>query len=206
MKKTTQILVAVLVLGALCWALPLAAAPQAEEHGDGHGGGAEPSIFAGDVGNVLWTLLVFGLVVFVLGKFAWGPLLETFQKREDFIRESLESAKSDRDAAEARLREYEERLNKARAEATSIVEEGRRDGEVLRQRIEEDARSEADKIIERSRREIGIARETAVKELHELGARLATELAGKIVGRELRVEDHERMIRDSIADMGRLEN
>ncbi|MEE8526351.1 MAG: F0F1 ATP synthase subunit B [Thermoanaerobaculia bacterium] len=200
MKKTTQILATALVLGSLCWALPLAAAPQVGDHGE------ENNIFAGDVGNVLWTLLVFGLVVFVLGKFAWGPLLETFQKREDFIRESLESAKSDREAAEARLREYEERLHQARAEATSIVEEGRRDGEVLRQRIEEGARVEADKIIARSRREIGIARETAVKELYELGAKLATELAGKIVGRELRIEDHERMIRDSIADMERLEH
>ena len=200
MMRTVKYATIALLLALFCWAPAVLAAPA----GDDHGGGGT-NIFAGDLGNILWTLLVFGLVVFVLGKFAWGPLLETLQKREDFIRESLQSAKSDRESAEARLREYEERLNQARAEATAIVEEGRRDGEVLRQRIEEDARAEADKIIERSRREIDIARETAVKELYELSARLATDLAGKIVGRELRAEDHERMIRESIADMERLE-
>ena len=197
MKRTIQVSTTALVLAALCWAAPLAAAPE---------GGGENNIFAGDIGNIFWTLLIFGLVVFVLGKFAWGPLLETWQQREDFIRESLESAKSDRDAAEERLREYEARLNEARAEATEIVEEGRRDAEVLRQRIEEDARAESDKMIERAKREIGIAHETSVKELYELSGRLATGLAGRIVGRELEVEDHERLIRDSIAEMERLEN
>ncbi len=202
MMRTVKYTTIALLLALLCWAPAVLAAPA----GDDHDGGGGTNIFAGDLGNILWTLLVFGLVVFVLGKFAWGPLLETLQKREDFIRESLQSAKSDREAAEERLREYEERINQARAEATAIVEEGRRDGEVLRQRIEEDARAEADKIIDRSRREIDIARETAVKELYELSARLATDLAGKIVGRELRAEDHERMIRESIADMERLQH
>ena len=201
MMRTIKYSTLAVALAALLWVPVALAAPAG---GDDHGGG-ETNIFAGDVGNVLWTLVVFGLVLFVLGKFAWGPLLETLQKREDFIRESLQSAKSDRESAEARLREYEERLNEARAEATAIVEEGRRDGEVLRQRIEEDARAEADKIIARSKREIEIAQETAVKELYEVSAKLATELAGKIVGRELRVEDHERMIRDSITDMERLQ-
>lgn len=185
---------------ALAWALPLLAAPEGEEHAGSN------NIFAGDVGNVLWTLLIFGLVLWVLGKFAWGPLLETLQKREDFIRDSLKSAKADREAAEARLREYEERLTQARAEATAIVEEGRRDAEVLRNRIEEEARAESDKMIARARREIGIAQETAVKELYEVSGRLATEVAGRIVGRELAVADHERLIRDAIAEMERLEH
>lgn len=178
-------------------AAPVFAAPE------GEGGN---NIFAGDIGNVFWTLLVFGLVLWVLGKFAWGPLLDTLKQREDFIRESLESAKADRDAAETRLQEYEERLNEARAEATAIVEEGRRDAEVLRHRIEEEARGETDKMIERARREITIARETAVKELYELSGRLATEIAGRIVGRELKPEEHERLIRDSIAEMEQVEN
>lgn len=170
------------------------------------GGEGETSIFAGDLGNVLWTLVIFGLVLFVLGKFAWGPLLEVLQKREDFIRDSLESAKKDRDASEARLAEYEQRLVEARAEATAIVEEGRRDAEVLRQRIEQEAQAESDKSVARAKREIAIAHETAVKDLYELSGRLATEIAGRIVGRELSAGDHERLIRDSIEEIGRLES
>ncbi len=163
-----------------------------------HGGGSASNPFAGDLGNAIWTLIIFVIVLIVLGKFAWGPILNTLQARETFIRESLETAKRDRDEAEARLREYEERLAQARAEATAIVEEGRRDAVVVKQRIEEDAQLEADKRLERAKREIQIATETATKELYLLSARLATDMAGKMIGRELTPQDHERLIAESL--------
>ncbi len=164
-------------------------------------GGGENNIFAGDFGNVLWTLVIFFLVLFVLGKYAWGPLLDSLKAREDFIRESLETAKHDRDRAEARLKEYDDKLTEARAEATAIVEEGRRDADVARQRIEDEARAEAEKMIDRAKREIGIAKETAVKELYTLSGTLATDIATRIVGRELKPEDHERLIEKSIGEL-----
>lgn len=170
--------------------------------GEGHG---ESNIFAGDIGNVLWTLLTFGLVVFVLGKFAWGPVTDTLKKREDFIRDSLESIKKDSDAAAARLDELEQRLVDARAEATAIVEEGRRDAEVMREREKQKAQADADQMIARARREIEIARATALKELYEVSGRLATDLAGRIVARELKPADHDRLIKDAITEIGQLE-
>jgi F-type H+-transporting ATPase subunit b len=182
---------ALTILISLALAAP-ALAQEAE-----HGGG-ESNIFAGDVGNAIWTLVIFLLVVVVLGKFAWGPILNTLQARESFIHEALAAAKRDRDAAEARLREYEEKLAQSRAEATAIVEEGRRDAVMVKQRIEEDAQREADKRLERARREIQIATETATKELYLLSARLATDMAGKMIGRELTPQDHERLIAESL--------
>jgi F-type H+-transporting ATPase subunit b len=160
------------------------------------GGGAGP--FSGDVGNALWTLVIFGLVVWVLGKYAWGPILKGLQDRERFIRSALEEAKRDREAAEARLREYEERLASARAEATAIVEEGRRDAEMVRRKIEEESRQEAQRAIERAKREIGIARDTAVKELYTLAATIATAAAGRILERELSPADHQRLVAETI--------
>src|SRR5436305_443733 len=98
-------------------------------------GGEAPSLFAGDLGNSVWTLLIFVIVLIVLGKFAWGPILNTLQTRESFIREALEKAKHDRESAEARLKEYEQKLAAARAGATAIVEEGRRDADVVKRRV-----------------------------------------------------------------------
>ena len=98
-------------------------------------GGADPSIFSGDLGNMIWTVVIFALVVVVLGKFAWGPILEGLQSREAFIRDSLSEAKADREAAEETLKSYEVKLAEARAEATAIVEEGRHDAEAVRQRV-----------------------------------------------------------------------
>jgi F-type H+-transporting ATPase subunit b len=177
----------------------LAMAAEAE-----HGGSAG-NPFAGDIGNALWTLIVFALVVWVLGKFAWGPILKALQDRESFIRESLEAAKRDRDAAEARLKEYEERLAHARSEASAIVEEGRRDADVLKRKLEESGRVEADKMIERAKREIQIAKDTATKEIYTLSARLATDMAAKLIGRELSAPDHARLIGEAIESMGKTE-
>jgi len=160
--------------------------------------GVSPNLFAGDLGNVFWTVLIFALVLAVLGKFAWGPILSTLQSRESFIHEALAKAKHDRDAAEARLREYEERLATARAEATAIVEEGRRDAEAVKHKVEAAAKGEADKMIERARHEIQLATETATRELYQLSAKLATDMASRVIGRELSAQDHERLIAEAI--------
>lgn len=177
--------------------LALSAAPALAAEA-GHGEAAANNPFAGDIGNALWTVVIFGLVLVVLGKFAWGPILGNLQARENFILESLEMAKRDRDESEARRREYEDRLASARAEASAIVDEGRRDADAVKRRIEEDARKEADKTIERARREIQLATEAATQELYTLSARLATDMATRIVGRQLTPQDHERLIAESI--------
>ena len=187
----------VLACTALATALPALAA------GGGNEGGG--NIFTGDVGNILWTLLIFGGVLFILGKYAWGPLLDVLEKREELIKNSLAEARRDREEAAAKLKEYEDRINQARADATEIVEEGRRDAEVLKQRIEQDAREEAEKVIARGRRDLAIARETAIKDLYELSGELAAKIASRIVERELKTADHEKLIADAIGQVGRLE-
>jgi F-type H+-transporting ATPase subunit b len=188
---------ALIVLMTLALAVPaLALAAETAEHAE-----ESPSLFAGDVGNAVWTLVIFAVVVLVLGKFAWGPILKGLQARETYILESLEKAKQERTEAETRLREYEERLAQARTEATAIVEEGRRDAEVLKNKILDEARREAEQERERTKREIRIATDTATKELYALSARLATDMAGRIIRKELTPQDHERLIAESIQEL-----
>jgi F-type H+-transporting ATPase subunit b len=160
--------------------------------------GASPGIFSGDIGNVFWTLVIFFIVLFVLGKYAWGPILERLQAREDFIHEALAKADKAQTAAEAQFKEYEAKLAQARAEATAIVEEGRRDAEVVKQKIESDARTEAQTMLVRAKREIEIARDTAIKDLYGVAGKLAIGVAGKIIGEQLKESDHERLIADAI--------
>jgi len=162
---------------------------------------AANNVFAGDIGNALWTVVIFLLVLVVLGKFAWGPLLAGLQAREAYIRESLETARRDRTEAESRLREYEDKLAASRTEATAIIDEGRRDAEAVKRKIEEHAKQESAKMIERARREIDVAATEATRQLYALSAHLATELAARIIGRELDPKDHERLIEESIADI-----
>jgi F-type H+-transporting ATPase subunit b len=192
-ERMTMIKRALFVLAALLAMAAPALAAEAEE---------SPNLFAGDLGNAFWTGLIFLLVLAVLAKYAWGPILSTLQARESFIHEALAKAKQDRDEAEARLKQYEERLANARAEATAIVEEGRRDADAVRRRIEATAKVEADKMVERARREIHIATVTATRELYELSARIATKMAGHVLGRELSAADHERLMTEAIDAIG----
>lgn len=178
--------------------LALATAARASE------GGATGGPFEGNIGVALWTLIIFGLVIFVLGRYAWGPILGGLQAREKFIREALQKAKADREAAEARLKEYNEKLLAARSEATAIVDEARRDADAVKRRIEDDARAEAGLVLERARREIGLAKETAVKELYILTAQLTTRAASKVLRREIQPSDHERLIRDAMQELSEL--
>ena len=152
------------------------------------------------------TLVIFGLVVFVLGRYAWKPILSGLASREAFIRASLESAKRDRDEAEARLKEYADKLVEARSEATAILEEARRDAEVARRKMDEEARAEAAALFERAKREIGIAQEDATQQLYSLAAQLSTQVAAKVLEREINPQDHARLIRQGIDRLGRSGN
>lgn len=164
-------------------------------------GGGEENIFAGNLGNAIWTLVVFGTVLVVLGKYAWGPLLDALQKREQFIHDALAEAKKDREDAEAQLKGYTAKLDEARAEATTIVEEGRRDAEAVRARIEAEAREDSEKALDRAKREIDLAKQTAIKDLYASSANLAADMASRILRKELSAAERDKLVARSLDDL-----
>lgn len=185
-------------IGLLVMAMASVASAWAAEEG-------EVNLFAGDIGNAVWTLVIFLAVILVLGKFAWGPMLSGLQRREQFIRDSLEQAKRDREQAEAQLEEYNKKLDTATADALKVVEEGRRDAEVVKERIEEKARSEADQMVERAKREIDLAKQAAIKELYETSITLGSDIASRVLKREMNAQDHEDLIAESIDHLKELD-
>ncbi|HVZ20307.1 MAG TPA: F0F1 ATP synthase subunit B [Vicinamibacterales bacterium] len=156
------------------------------------------SPFAGNVGNALWTLIIFVIVVVVLGKFAWGPLLSLLQQREDFIHKSLSDAKRDRDEAEARLRDYAAKLQSAQAEAVGIVEEARRDAERLRGELRERAKAEADTILKNAERQIELQTTRALQQIRREAVDLSVTIASKLLQRNITKEDNEKLIDDAL--------
>ena len=172
-------------------ALPAAAQEHAPE-------GTALSPFAGNVGNALWTLVIFLLVVTVLGKFAWGPILALLQQREEFIHRSLADAKRDRDEAETRLKDYAARIQGARNEAATIVEEARRDAERMREDLRQRARTEADTIIQNAERQIGLQTQRAIQDIRREAVDLSVAIASKIIQRNLTKEDNQRLIDDAL--------
>jgi F-type H+-transporting ATPase subunit b len=160
--------------------------------------GAALSPFAGNFGNALWTLVIFLIVVFVLGKFAWGPVLSLLQERERFIHQSLSQAKHDREQAEAQLKEYTAQLQAARTEAASIVADARRDAERLRTELRDKAKAEADALIKNAERQIQLETARAVQQIRHEAADLSVAIASKLIGRNLTKEDNVRLIDEAL--------
>jgi F-type H+-transporting ATPase subunit b len=156
------------------------------------------SPFAGNLGNAIWTLAIFVIVVIVLGKFAWGPVLGLLQQREEFIHRALSDAKRDRDAAEASLKEYAAKLQSAHVEAAALVEEARRDGERLREEIRQRAKGEAEKMITSAQRQIQLDTGRALEQIRREAVDLSVMIASKIIQRNLSKEDNERLIDEAL--------
>lgn len=161
---------------------PLALLAQ-EEHAEE--GSAATQLFSVDLGLSLWTLVIFALLVAVLWKFAWGPILEAVNAREDAIRRDLEAARKERDEAKALLEEHRKQLAEARRQAQAIIAEGREAGEDLRRQIEEKARDEGQRMVEGARREIDREKESAIDEIRREATDLALAAASKLVGERL---------------------
>lgn len=149
-------------------------------------------------GTMFWTAVCFFVTFAVLGKFAWKPMLAGLQAREESIRKALEQSEKARKDAEAMLQQYQAQLATARDEAHTILEEGKKDAVVVRERIVEEARSEADAVGRRALQEIQLAKEAALEHLRDATAALSLEIAAKVLGRAVTPADHERLISETI--------
>jgi F-type H+-transporting ATPase subunit b len=156
------------------------------------------SPFAGNVGNAVWTLVIFVIVVLLLGKFAWGPVLSLLQQREEFIHRSLSDAKRDRDEAEARLKEYAAKLQSAQREAVAILEEARRDAERLREELRGRAKTEAETLIKNAERQIQVETTRAVQQIRQEAVDLSVTIASRLLQRNISKEDNEKLITDAL--------
>jgi F-type H+-transporting ATPase subunit b len=147
----------------------------------------------------IWTLVVFVVLLFVLKKFAWGPILQALEGRETSIANHIADAERMNQEAKALLAQYEEKLAAAASQVREMMEEARRDAEHTRQTILAEAKSGADAERARSLRDIESATDAALETLAERSAQLAVELAGKILKFKLSSDDHARLIQEALA-------
>lgn len=148
---------------------------------DNGGGG----LFAVDPGVALWTLVIFLVVLWVLGRFAWRPILGALDAREERIRTSIDEAKEMRQEAVRLLEEHKSQLADARRQAQEIVAEGREAGERIRREIEAKARESGDEMLERARAEIERERDQAVATLRQETVELAMAAASRLLGERI---------------------
>jgi len=154
-----------------------------------------------DPGLYIWTIVTFLVLLTLLAKFAWRPLLQSLDARQETIRKSLADAEKARHELERLNQESEAIIRQARVEAESIIGATRADAERLRAELREKARSEADGILKNAERQIQLETARAMEQIRQEAGDLSVAIASKIIQRNLTKADNERLIDEALRQL-----
>ena len=154
-----------------------------------------------DPGLYIWTILVFLILLALLAKFAWKPLLEALDNRQQSIRQALDDARRAKQELQGIHAESAKLLAQARSEAAEIVSRSRSDADRFREEMKEKARAEANAMLRNAERQIELETTRAVQQIREEAVDLSVGIASKILQRNVSREDNERLIAETFKQL-----
>ena len=154
-----------------------------------------------DPGLYIWTILTFLVLVGLLAKFAWRPLLEALETRQASIRKSLDDARQAKQELERLHVESARILAEARAEAEAIVSRTRSDADRFREELKQKARSEAATIVKNAERQIELETSRALQQIRHEAVDISVAIAAKILQKNVTAADNERLIEETFRQL-----
>lgn len=151
-----------------------------------------------DPGLFFWTIAVFLVLLFLLRRYAWGPLLAALDERQAGIRKSLDDADRARKELEQVQQESEAIVGKARGEADGIVSEARADAARLREDLRSQAQQEAQAILQNAERQIQQERDRALQQIRQEAVDVSLMIASKLIRRNLTEADNAALIDEAL--------
>ncbi len=151
-----------------------------------------------DPGLFLWTILTFLVLLGLLAKFAWNPLLAMLDRREEIIRQSLDDAEKAKQELQRLQQESKEILSKARVEAQSILAKTRSEAEKLKGEIRQQAKAQADSILRDAEKQIQVETKKALAVIKNEVVDLSLLVASKLIKKNLSKEDNQVLIEESL--------
>lgn len=158
----------------------------------------------GDLGQAIAAVLIFAILLFVLGKWAWKPIVKELRRREQDIADALNRAQRREEEAQGLLNHYKARLDQAEHEARDLLADSRKEAAEFHDEIVATARSEAAQGAEKVRKELEQAKIQAIGELQTTTAQLAAGIAGEVIRKELTDGDQQRLLDVSLAEIKKL--
>ncbi len=155
-----------------------------------------------NTGDILATLFFFTLLMILLKKFAWGPLMGIMDQRAELIASEIEEAEKSRSESAKLLEEQRALLKEARTEAQAIVENAKQQGDAQRAEIMETARAEAARLKENAAAEIANEKDKAIQAVREEFVSMSILAAEKVLGKEVSEEDNRALIEETIQKAG----
>jgi F-type H+-transporting ATPase subunit b len=165
--------------------------------------GGKKGVMDIEVGLMFWTFITFIALLLLLRAFAWKPLTQTLKKREDTIRDSIEGAKKAKEEAQRLVDEQKAEMVKLEKNVEAALEKGRAQAEALGAEITEKAKEEATRIKKKIEAEIARAKEEALLDVRNEVLGLSTTIASKILARNLKPEDQNKIVDEVLAEVGR---
>ena len=154
-----------------------------------------------DPGLYIWTIVTFLVLLGLLARFAWRPLLDALEKRQEVIRKSLDDARKARQELEQVKADAAKLLSEARAEAGEIVSRTRSEAARFADEMKQKARTDADALVKHAERQIEMQTARAMETIRRETVDLSVEIASKILRRSITKEDNERLIDDTLKEM-----
>jgi F-type H+-transporting ATPase subunit b len=151
-----------------------------------------------DPGLLLWTVITFLVLLLILWKAAWRPIIDALDARAEKVRGDIETAEKNRLESEKLLAQYKDTMDKAKDDAFKVIAEGKADAEKLKNSIIEKAGTESKELVERAKKEIFMARDKALSELTAEVVTLSTEIAAKVILKNLKPEDQKAFIEEAL--------
>jgi len=175
-------------------ALAQEAAPAQAEGGNG--------LMSLQLNLMFWTLAIFGILFFILRRFAFGPIAAAVESREKALEAALDAAKADREAAAKLLAQHQAQIDAARGEAQKLIADGRSVAEKMRSDLLEQTRREQQDMLERARREIESEKDRAISQLRREAVDLALAGASKVIEQNLESAKNRQLVESYLASIG----
>ncbi|MGO9886022.1 MAG: F0F1 ATP synthase subunit B [Solirubrobacteraceae bacterium] len=154
-----------------------------------------------NVGLMIWTLLLFGISMYVLWKLAFPRISEALDRRQKAIEDSIDHAEQIRHEADQVLAEYRERLKEARGQADEIVQRARKTADTHEHEAEQDAKARRERMMEQTRRDIEAETQRAIQEIRHEVADLTVMATEKVTRKTLTDEDQRRLVEDALSEL-----
>jgi len=171
------------------------AAEAAEEEGGGN------FLVSPNVGLMIWTLLAFGITLYLLNKLAFPRIAEALDKRRKAIEDSIENAARSKREADELLEEYRARLREAREQAEDITVRARKAADTVAEEAKAQATRQREELMANARRDIEQETRRALDEIRKEVADLTVIATEKVTRKSLTPEDHRRLIEDALGEV-----
>ena len=157
---------------------------------------------------MIWTIVCFLAALYVLKRFAFGPIQTMIEQRQEHIQHSIEAADEARDEAQRLLEEHKKLIAEARGQSEAILVDARKTRESMEQRMRDETEAERQRRLEETRKEIAAETARALEQIRSEVADLTLEAASRVVGRTLDSERDSELISEAIGslDFSRLED